>query len=86
MYCVYVLKSLKSGRYYIGYSEDPDRRLCEHNSGKVFSTRNYRPWIKVYLETFSTELEAIRREREIKSKKSRRYVENLINNSPKLNW
>jgi putative endonuclease len=85
MFYVYILKSLKSGRYYIGYSEHPDRRLSEHNSGKVFSTRNHRPWIKVYFETFSTELEAIKREREIKSRKSRTYLENLIKNNT-MNW
>jgi putative endonuclease len=78
MFYVYILKSSLKDRYYIGYSELPDRRLAEHNSGKVKSTRNYRPWVKVYVEEHETELLAIRREREIKSKKSRVYIDWLL--------
>ncbi|MBL7866033.1 MAG: GIY-YIG nuclease family protein [Cyclobacteriaceae bacterium] len=78
MFYVYILESEKSGRYYIGYSADPDRRLLEHNLGKVKSTRNYRPWVKVYAEELDTELQAVRREREIKSQKSRSYIAKLI--------
>ncbi len=78
MFYVYILESELNGRFYIGYSESPDRRLIEHNSGKVKSTRPYRPWKKVYSEQFSTEIEAIRREREIKSQKSRIYILKLI--------
>ena len=80
MYYVYILSSFSRKRYYIGYSEFPDKRLTEHNSGKVKSTRLYRPWVKVYVEKCDTELLAIRREREIKSKKSRAYIEWLIGN------
>ena len=78
MYYVYILKSLKRGRYYVGYSEFPERRLQEHNSGKVKSTRLFRPWITVYVEDCFDELCAIRREREIKSMKSRMYIESLV--------
>ena len=75
MYYVYILHSLSKDRYYIGYSENPDRRILEHNSGKVTSTRLYRPWVKMYTEAYDTEVSAIRREREIKLKKSRLYIE-----------
>ena len=78
MFFVYILKSKKNGRFYTGYSEKPERRVAEHNSGKVKSTRLYRPWDKVYIESYPTELEAIRREREIKSMKSRVFIEKLI--------
>ena len=62
MFYVYILQSESTGRFYVGYSESPERRLLEHNIGKVKSTRNYRPWIKIYQEEFSTEVEAVRRE------------------------
>ena len=75
---MYILKSISTARYYVGYSEFPDLRLREHNSGKVKSTRLLRPWIKVYLEMYDTELLAIRREGEIKAKKSRVYIDWLI--------
>jgi putative endonuclease len=78
MFYVYILKSTSTGRYYIGYSENPDRRLLDHNSGKVKSTRPYMPWIKIYTEEMPDELSAIRREKQIKSMKSRKYIETLI--------
>ena len=78
MFFVYILQSQSTGRYYIGYSELPDRKLAEHNSGKVKSTRPFRPWVKVHVEQFATESEAMNRERELKSKKSRIYLDRLI--------
>ncbi|MBN8578744.1 MAG: GIY-YIG nuclease family protein [Cytophagales bacterium] len=62
----------------MGYSESPERRLAEHNSGKVKSTRPFRPWIKVYSESFATEAEAMKREKSIKAMKSRVYIQSLI--------
>lgn len=48
---VYILESQKNGRYYVGSTDDIDRRIHEHNIGKVSSTRNIRPWIvKVFIE------------------------------------
>jgi putative endonuclease len=78
MFYVYILKSTLTARYYVGYSENPDRRLLEHNSGKVKSTRLFLPWIKIYAEELPDELAAIRREKHIKSMKSRKYIESLI--------
>ena len=51
MWHVYVLRSLKTGRLYVGMSEKPDERLKAHNGGKVFSTKGYRPWARVYIES-----------------------------------
>jgi putative endonuclease len=78
MYFVYILQSEKSGRYYVGHSEDWQKRLREHNSGKTTSTRNKGPWKCVYTETFSDKLSANQRELEIKKMKSRKYIEELI--------
>lgn len=38
MYTVYVLKSLKDGRTYVGCSKDVENRVKEHNAGEVKST------------------------------------------------
>ena len=81
MYFVYILQSVTTGRFYIGYSDAPDRRLAEHNSGKVKSTRPFRPWLKVYSEEYGSEIDAIRRERAIKRMKSRTYIQILIGKS-----
>ncbi len=78
MFTVYILKSLINGSYYIGQTSDCNRRLAEHNSGEVMSTRFSRPWILVYSEEFDTRNKAIGREKEIKRRKKRRYIEKLI--------
>ncbi len=47
---VYILKSLNFNRYYVGYSADAEKRLSEHNKGKVRSTKAYKPWKIIYFE------------------------------------
>ena len=42
---VYILKSQRNGRYYIGSTIDVARRLEEHNHGKVKATRYIQPLI-----------------------------------------
>ena len=39
MWFVYILRSLKDNDLYIGSTNDVDRRLTEHNSGNVDSTK-----------------------------------------------
>lgn len=51
---LYVLRSLKSGRYYVGSSEDPSFKLNKHNQGKADSTKAYCPWEIVCLEEYAT--------------------------------
>ena len=49
---VYVLRSLKtSGRIYIGYTTDLERRLREHNRGEGEYTKHFTPW---QVETYIT--------------------------------
>jgi putative endonuclease len=62
MFFTYVLKSDKTGRHYYGHSQDVELRLVKHNSGKVRSTKSYRPWKLVHVEEFATKSEAYRRE------------------------
>ena len=48
---VYILQSeLDPDRYYTGITDDLDRRLDEHNSGKSIHTNKFKPWkIKTYI-------------------------------------
>ncbi len=78
MHYVYVLQSEKNGRFYVGYAGDVERRVEEHNRGKVRATRYLRPLEVVYSEEYVTASEARQREQEIKAKKSRKYIEGLI--------
>ena len=78
MYTVYILYSEKIDRYYVGYTSDMGRRLGEHNRKKGKYTDAGIPWVQVHGEGYATREEAMRREREIKGKKSRRYIEDLV--------
>lgn len=69
MYIVYILKSLKNGRHYIGHTANVEIRLAEHNSGSVRSTKAYVPWRIALTENYNIRSEAQRREFEIKSYK-----------------
>ncbi len=44
MFFVYILRSTATGRYYYGHTKDLSKRIKQHNSGKVRSTKAYRPW------------------------------------------
>lgn len=76
---VYILKSLNYNRYYIGHSADAEKRLSEHNAGRVRSTKAYKPWKIVYFEVKSNKKEAYKREMQIKSYKHGEAFEKLIN-------
>ena len=75
---MYILFSEKRDRFYIGSTDDVQRRLKDHNQGKSKSTRAGRPWTLVYSETFQSRPLAVRREMEVKKKKSRSYIQWLI--------
>lgn len=64
---VYMLKSLKDGKFYIGCTSDLKKRLKQHNSGMVRSTKARRPFELVYWEPLGTRSEAMKRERQLKS-------------------
>jgi putative endonuclease len=68
-YFVYILQSLKDGKYYIGFTSDLQKRLIFHNAGKQRSTRNRIPLKLVYSESFFSKSEALKREKYIKSLK-----------------
>ena len=78
MYHTYIIQSQKTGEYYTGSCHDLDMRIKRHNDGATPSTKSGRPWKLVYSEIHTTNSAALKREREIKSKKSRKYIEYLI--------
>lgn len=62
MWNVYILKSLKKQRFYIGVSRNLEKRLVDHNRGKTKSTKQYCPWVLVYKEEIRDKNEAYKRE------------------------
>ncbi len=73
-YYVYVLRSIRFERNYVGFSSDVEKRLKEHNGGKTKSTKGYRPWRILFYEEFSTKKEALDREKYLKSGIGRDYI------------
>lgn len=66
MYFVYILKSKKFKKLYLGYTNDLRKRLKEHNQGLAKATRPYIPWQIVYYEAYLSEKEARHREHNLK--------------------
>jgi len=75
---VYVIRSLKNKRYYIGSTNNLERRLKEHNHNKIKSLKNKGPFVLVYKEEYKTLREARQRERKIKSYKGGNAFKKLI--------
>ena len=78
LYTVYILKSLKDNKFYVGQTQDLEKRLIRHNNGLVNSTKNRLPIILVYTEKFSTRSEAIRREKYFKSLKGGTFIKKYL--------
>jgi putative endonuclease len=78
---VYIIFSASLDKYYVGYTSDLEKRLLEHNDGISVFTSKTSDWSLKYSEPYSTRDLAMKREKDIKRKKSRKYVEWLINSS-----
>ena len=78
MYYVYVLYSVSFDRQYVGMTDDMNRRLVEHNSGKNQSTKAYKPWSLIYNELFDNRDAARIREKYLKSAAGRRWRKNNL--------
>jgi len=62
MFYIYILKSKKDNKLYIGYINNLKRRIKEHNSGDNKSTKFWRPFELIYYEAYKSEDDAKRRE------------------------
>lgn len=78
MFYVYVLKSSKDNKLYVGHTNDLRRRVTEHNSGKTTSTKLRRPFVLIYYEACNILEDAIKRERSLKTGFGRRYLKNRL--------
>ncbi|MBU3942720.1 GIY-YIG nuclease family protein [Patescibacteria group bacterium] len=79
MYYIYVIKSQKDDKFYIGQTNNVERRLIRHNKGMVKSTKNRRPFCLVFQEEFGTRKEAINRETYLKSLKGGNEFKKILN-------
>ena len=69
MWYVYILKSSITRWYYVGSTNRLDQRIKEHNTGKVLSTKFYKPLQLIFKKEFDLENEARSYERLLKDKR-----------------
>ncbi len=84
MFTVYVLRSLRNGQRYLGFTSRPvEARLREHNRGypKGWTSRN-RPFELVLTEEFPSEGDARARERYFKSGAGREWLKKTLAGYP----
>jgi len=77
MFHVYVLRSGKTGRKYVGACKDLENRLRQHNAGASKVTRHGIPWILTLNEEFETRAAAARKERYYKTGRGRDELNRL---------
>jgi putative endonuclease len=86
MFYVYILQSLCNGSYYKGCTDNLERRLEEHNSGKESSTKRYLPWKLIWFTTKPTLSEARMLEKKLKNitsrQRTRSFIEKYHNGGP----
>lgn len=79
MFYVYILQSITDNGIYIGKTNNLKRRLYEHNSGVVQSTRHRRPFKILEYTILNSEIEAIILEKEYKKGYKREEVKRKYN-------
>jgi putative endonuclease len=79
-YFVYVLRSKFDGKFYTGFTSDITKRLNEHNSGRVISTKKRIPFELVYFEFGLNLDDAIHREKYLKTTYGKRYIKQRLKN------
>ena len=75
---VYILESEKTGRFYIGSSQNFERRYKEHLSGQVKSTKALLPLKVVLLQSFPDINTAKRVELRLKNFKRRDFIKKIV--------
>jgi len=78
-FTTYVLYSEKYDKIYVGYTSDLESRLRSHNELATRGwTIRYRPWEVIYKEEFPTRSKAMKREKELKSRRGRHFIRTKI--------
>ena len=75
---VYILQSSASGKYYIGSTNDIDRRISQHKHGHTLSTKRLGDFKLVFHQEFPSLIIARKVERKIKKWKRRDYIDRIV--------
>jgi putative endonuclease len=75
---VYVIRSEKDGRFYVGLTSNVKKRVSQHNTGRTRSTKAYRPWKLFFFEECLNRIEARKRERYLKSGYGKQWIKKSL--------
>lgn len=75
---VYILKSLKDEKLYVGCTNDLRKRVREHNKGLSFATKPRVPFMLIYYEAYLNRKDAEKRERFFKTGWGRQYINRTL--------
>ncbi len=78
IFSVYVLRSDKEDYVYVGMTGNLERRIKQHNSGKVVSTKHYKPFKIIYSEDCPDGTTARAREKYLKSSAGKNYLRFIL--------
>ena len=78
MYYVYILYSQRKNKYYVGQTNDLERRLLQHNSSQVISTKFGVPWILKHFFEFEERAASVQLEKKIKKRGAKRYLQDMF--------
>jgi len=83
MFYTYILFSEKMQKHYVGQTNNIEKRIERHNLQKEKSTKYGTPWKLIYSEKLPTRSEAMLKEKQIKKRGAKRFLEdlNMKNNS-----
>jgi putative endonuclease len=79
-YFVYILKSIKDGKNYAGYTKNLKLRFEQHKNGEVKSTKYRRPLKLIYFEACLNQQDALKREKYFKTHYGKMYLKNRLAN------
>ncbi|PIR52950.1 excinuclease ABC subunit C [Candidatus Peregrinibacteria bacterium CG10_big_fil_rev_8_21_14_0_10_49_10] len=74
MHLVYSLESEDQQHWYVGVTNNVERRLAEHNDGKCIHTNKHKPWKLKSFTAFINRDRAVAFERYLKSHSGRAFA------------
>lgn len=77
-YYVYLLQSIKSGKWYTGYTSNLRKRFNQHQNNESGYTKGRGPFRLIYYESCLNEDDAKARELYLKSGMGRKYLKNRL--------
>jgi len=75
---IYILESLRDGRFYVGSTTDLDRRVAHHKGGHTYSTKRFGALKLVFSQKFDSLKEVRYLESKLKKMKRKDYLKKII--------